>query len=96
MVLIQSMGLGKAIVVTRTPTICEYVTDGHDALLVPCGDVPALRAAILRLLDDRALREWLGHNARATFDTDLTTEGHLHRLIAAIGELQALCATTQM
>lgn len=87
MVLIQSMGMGKAIVVSRTPTICDYVTDGHDALLVPCADADALRAAIVRLLGDRALREWLGRNARATFDADLSTEGHLRRLLAAIAEL---------
>jgi glycosyltransferase involved in cell wall biosynthesis len=87
MVLIESMGMGKAIVVSRTPTISDYVSDGHNALLVPCADAPALRGAIERLLGDRALRERLGNNARSTFDSDLSTEGHMRRLLAAIAEL---------
>jgi glycosyltransferase involved in cell wall biosynthesis len=86
MVLVQSMGLGKAIVISRTPTTCDYVTDGHDALLVPCGDAAAMREAILKLLGDRELRVRLGSNARARFDAELSTEGHLRRLLAAIAE----------
>ena len=85
MVLIQSMGLGSAIIVTDTPTIRDYVTDGHDALLVPRGDVAALRAAILRLLGDAALRCRLAENARATYDASFSTGQHLQRLLAAIG-----------
>jgi len=87
MVLVQSMGMGKAIVISSTPTICDYVTHGHDALLVPCGDAAALHGAILLLLGDRELRVRLGGNARTTFDADLSTEGHLRRLLAAIAEL---------
>jgi len=84
MVLIQSMGMGKAIVASRTPGICDYVTDGHDALLVPCGDPDALRAAIALLLGDRTLRDRLGYNARATFEANLSTEGHMRKLLATI------------
>lgn len=86
MVLIQSMGLGSAIVVTDSPTIRDYVTDGHDVLLVPRGDAAALRAAIQRLLGDAVLRARLAGNARATYDANFSTQGHLQRLLAAIAE----------
>lgn len=88
MVLVQAMALGKAIVVTGTPTIRDYATDGHDALLVPRGDAPALRAAILRLLGDVALRIRLGGNAMQTYDARFGTEGHVHSLLAVIAGLE--------
>jgi glycosyltransferase involved in cell wall biosynthesis len=87
MVLVQAMALGKAIVVTGTPTIRDYATDGHDALLVPRGDAPALRAAILRLLGDAALRSRLGGNAMDTYDRKFGTEGNLLGVLAAITRL---------
>ncbi len=87
MVLIQAMGLGTAIVVTDTPTIRDYVTADHDVLLVPRGDVIALRTAILRLLEDAALRGRLAGNAQATFDANCTTNEHMQRLLTAIASL---------
>ena len=85
MVVIQSMGLGKAVIVTDTPTIRDYVTDGHDARLVPMGDADAMRAAIADLLSNPAKRARLGTNAMATFDVRLSTEGTLRGLLSAIG-----------
>ncbi len=89
MVLVQSMALGKAIVVTDTPTIRDYATDSHDALLVPRGDAVAMRTAILRLLGDAALRTRLGGAAMKTYDSRLGTEGHLNGVLTAIAALDA-------
>ena len=86
MVLIQSMGLGKAIIVTDTPTIRDYVTDRHDAWLVPMGDAAAMQEAILHLLQNPQECERLGRNARDTFDAKLSAEGHLRGLVNAINE----------
>jgi glycosyltransferase involved in cell wall biosynthesis len=86
MVLIQSMGLGKAIIVTDTPTIRDYVTDRHDAWLVPMGDAAAMQGAILHLLQNPQECERLGRNARDTFDAKLSAEGHLRGLVNAINE----------
>jgi phosphatidylinositol alpha-mannosyltransferase len=51
----------------ETPVICsdilgfrDVVKDGREALMVPCGDREALADAIVRLLDDEALRTRLG------------------------------------
>lgn len=64
-VLVQAMSSGKALVVSASPGIMEYVTDEVDALVVPCGDAAALRNAITRLLMDASLRQRLGLAARA-------------------------------
>lgn len=64
-VLVQAMSSGKAVVVSASPGVSEYVTDGVDALVVPCGDAAALRDAITRLLTDAPLRRCLGMAARA-------------------------------
>jgi glycosyltransferase involved in cell wall biosynthesis len=87
MVVIQAMALGKAIVVTRTPTIEDYVTDGEDALLVPPGDAKAMEQAIGRLLQDPSLRERLGRNAMARFERSYTTREHVRALVGLARDL---------
>lgn len=66
--LIEAMQAGLAIVASSCDGIPEDVTDGHDALLVPPGDVSALADALSRLLADPSLRLRLGREARATFE----------------------------
>ncbi|POX43208.1 glycosyltransferase family 4 protein [Streptomyces sp. Ru73] len=41
----------------------EIITDGHDGLLVPPGDVEGMTAALTRLVQDEALRRKLGGHA---------------------------------
>lgn len=84
MVLIQAMDLGRAVVVTDTPTIRDYVTNGHDALLVPPGNPAAMRDAVQQLLGDAGLRRLLGRNAQATFDRNHKTSGSLRQMLAVI------------
>lgn len=67
-VLLEAMALGKACVVTDTPGIRDYVTDGVDAVLVPPHDPDSLRDAIGDLLDDPARRKAIGDAARQTSD----------------------------
>ncbi len=63
--LFEAMASGKAIIATRTHVFNSYITDGINGLLVPEGDVEALRQSIKRLLADTALCEMLGKNSRA-------------------------------
>ncbi len=85
MVLIQSKALGRPTIVTDTPTIRDYVTDGVDALLVPLGEANAMRAAIERLAGDAELRARLGEAAMASYERDYGTRGFMSNLVAAIG-----------
>ena len=63
--LFEMMMSGCAIVATDTHTIRSYITHDENGLLVPERDPESLRAVIERLLNDEALRERLGNNARA-------------------------------
>jgi glycosyltransferase involved in cell wall biosynthesis len=60
----QAMAHARPVVATAVGGLAEAIEDGASGLLVPPGDVPALRAALERLLADAELRGRLGSAAR--------------------------------
>ncbi len=62
--LVEAMAMGKAIIITDTPTIRSYVEHDKTAILVPEGDPQALHEAIISLMDDPKKRQKLGKAAR--------------------------------
>jgi glycosyltransferase involved in cell wall biosynthesis len=60
----EAMSYGRAVVATDVGGLRDLVLDGETGLVVPPGDVDALRAALELLLADRELRRRLGANAR--------------------------------
>ena len=62
---IEAMAYGRPVVATAVGGIPQLVEDGRTGFLVPPGDVPALRAALERVLADRELRVRLGQAGRA-------------------------------
>jgi glycosyltransferase involved in cell wall biosynthesis len=62
----EALAMGKPIVATDADGLLDVLTHNRDALIVPKRDAPALAAAIVRTIDDAALRERLGAGARAT------------------------------
>jgi glycosyltransferase involved in cell wall biosynthesis len=67
MVVPESMRAGLAVVTTPTGAGLDVVRDGENGLLVPIGSAEAGTAAVLRLVDDDALRVRLA--TRAVADT---------------------------
>ncbi|WP_459711506.1 glycosyltransferase family 4 protein [Paraburkholderia sp. 2C] len=61
---IEAMSRGLPVVGTRVDGVPELIDDNVNGLLVPPHDCLALRTAIVRLLDDPALRARLGGEAR--------------------------------
>ncbi|MGC8951910.1 glycosyltransferase family 4 protein, partial [Chloroflexus sp.] len=53
---LEGMVAGVPVISTNIPVINELIRDGEDGLLIPYNDAAALATAILRLLDDHALR----------------------------------------
>ena len=86
-VLLESMALGKPVVVTRNLGTVDYVRDGENALLVPAGDHQSLASAVQRLLNDDALARQLGNQARADIAEHYDIEAHARLRIKAIEEL---------
>jgi glycosyltransferase involved in cell wall biosynthesis len=78
------MAHGRPVVAGAVGGLLDLVVDGETGLLVEPRDVPALRAALDRLLGDAELRRRLGGNARKrarehfSWDrvTDLTIEAY--------------------
>ncbi|MEP6893344.1 MAG: glycosyltransferase, partial [Gaiellaceae bacterium] len=60
----EAMAYARPVIATAVGGLPDAVVDGETGLLVPPGDVPALRSALERLLGDAALRDRLGANAR--------------------------------
>ena len=79
----EYMSQGRPVVVTNNGGQCEYVADGSNGLLVTPGDVEALARALSSLAADPALRQRLGHQARADFDDHLSYD-HFYQQINAI------------
>jgi glycosyltransferase involved in cell wall biosynthesis len=61
---LEAMAAGRPVVASAVGGLKDLVVDGDTGLLVPAGDVPALRQALERLLADPELRERLGRQAR--------------------------------
>ncbi|NLU73931.1 glycosyltransferase family 4 protein [Streptomyces sp. HNM0575] len=72
MTIVEAMRCGLPVVATDCPHgPKEIIRDGEDGLLVPTGDVGAISGALLRLIDDDALRLRMGSaalTASARFD----------------------------
>jgi glycosyltransferase involved in cell wall biosynthesis len=61
----EGMSRGKAVIGTWPGGHADMIVDGETGILVPAGDVGALREAMQRLVDDEGLRTRLGDAARA-------------------------------
>lgn len=95
MVIIQTLAYGKPAVVTRTPTVSEYLEDGRTALFVERHNAGQMRGAIARLAADRALRERLGEAALAEYERRFSQAAVMRNIIAAIQQHCALIGPKQ-
>ena len=74
LVLLEAASLGIPSVTTPVGAIPEVFTDQRTALFVAPGDINALAAAILRMIDEPDLRALIGRNAKRLFDTSHSIE----------------------
>ncbi|HAT68016.1 MAG TPA: hypothetical protein DCS20_00135 [Candidatus Yonathbacteria bacterium] len=72
--LVEAMAMGKAVIVTRTPTTESYVTHGVNGILVEPKNVDGLRTAIQDLLANDEKRKTLGRNARVFVENNCDVE----------------------
>jgi len=76
-VLLESMCMGKAVIVTRSRGIAQYVKDGETALLVEQGDEAGLRAAIEHLWAHPEEARRLGQNGRQWVEDELNLDRYV-------------------
>jgi rhamnosyl/mannosyltransferase len=90
MVQLEAMACGKAVVSTLLPTGVPWVNrDRETGLVVRPQDVPALRAALARLVHDPQLRAEMGARGRARVLADFTVQRMIERTTALYGSLVA-------
>jgi glycosyltransferase involved in cell wall biosynthesis len=88
---LEAMAMGKAVVVTRSTGIADYVAHGETVLTVPAGVPAELRDAILTLLEDAQQRRRLGTNARQAIEEQMNLDVYVERIA---GIVRATLATT--
>lgn len=87
--LLEAQALGVPSVAFDCPTGPAEILDDETGVLVPPGDVPALAAALARLLADPALRARMGRAAIARSRSRFSPEAHDARWIALVREVAA-------
>lgn len=91
LVQLEAHASGTPVVSTRLTTGVPFVNaDGVTGLTVPPGDVEALAGALRRLIEDRALRERLGAQARERARREFTIARMVDDTLAVYGEAVAL------
>lgn len=70
MSLLEAMAAEVPVVASRAGGIPDIVRDGENGLLFPSGDIPALAAALDRVLADPGLAQRLARAGRATVERD--------------------------
>jgi alpha-maltose-1-phosphate synthase len=84
---IEAMASGTPAVCSRIGGVPEVVDHGHTGILVPPGDVDALRDGLAMLLDDRVRRERMGRAARDMACARFTWEACARRCLESYDTL---------
>jgi glycosyltransferase involved in cell wall biosynthesis len=83
MVAREAMAYGRPVVASAVGGLVDAVEAEVTGLLVPSGDVAALRAAVARLMGDSGLRDRLGTQARARVASGVKASSELAVVLAA-------------
>ena len=78
--IMQAMATSLPVISTPVGAIAEVVEDAVTGLLVPARDVPALKAAMARLMSDAALRQRMGTAARQAAEAGMGVDRMLDRM----------------
>ncbi len=78
--LLEAMGAGLPVITTPVGAIPELVEDGVHGLLIKPGDYHALAEKVVRLLEDRALRDSMSRANRERIRASYTPEVAMTRL----------------
>jgi glycosyltransferase involved in cell wall biosynthesis len=82
----EAMAHGRAVIASDVGGLRDLVVDGETGLLVPPRDIPALRAALERLLGDSELRRRLGARARERVRSYCSWEAVTDAAVAAYAD----------
>ena len=78
--ILEASAMGRALVVSESDSIKDFVVPNETCLMVPCGDHRALRAAIQRLVDEPETCARLGANGRRFMEENFSQSIFADRL----------------
>jgi glycosyltransferase involved in cell wall biosynthesis len=81
LVLLESMASGTAVVCTDVGGMPEYVAHGRTGLVVPPNNPPALRAAVMRFVNDPDFAARIGAAGRAEVEKEYTWQRVVDRTL---------------
>ena len=87
LVAVEAMALGKPVIASHVGALPEIVMDGQTGLLVPPGDVRALREAIMRVSEDPVFATKLGRAGRQRAEHLYAPEIHYQKLLEIYNEV---------
>jgi glycosyltransferase involved in cell wall biosynthesis len=87
LVLLEAWANGAANVGYRAGGVAEVIRHEQDGLLVPCGDVAGLAAALIRLIDDSDLRRRLGSSGQERTRREFRWQDKLELVRKVYGEV---------
>jgi glycosyltransferase involved in cell wall biosynthesis len=84
--MLEGMAMGKAVIVSKAAGQTDVIEHNVNGLYVPPGDPPALRQAILHLLDHPEDAARLGRAARQTVESTMSLDRWVDRVASLIEE----------
>ncbi len=85
--ILEAMAAGLAVVATPVGGVPDVFADGVNGRLAPPGDVPALAAAIVQLLDDAPARQAMGQHNRQQAVAQFAVPPYAQRLLEVYHEV---------
>ncbi|MGO4192038.1 glycosyltransferase family 4 protein [Arthrobacter sp. YAF17] len=89
-VILEGMAMGRPVISTRTAGQIDVIQDGETGMLVPPGDVAALRAKIEMILNDPHAAEDMGRRGRAYVEKYHRLEDFIEHVRASTEELAGM------
>jgi len=85
--LLEAMSMGKPVIASNVGGLAEVIKDRETGILVPPGDTAAIKEAIMEILSNKDLAEFLGANARS-----FVTKNHAWKdFVSRIVDLYSHC-----
>lgn len=89
-VILDAMALGKPVISTETTGTVDYIRNGINGILVPTGNVKALKDAINTITADNDLYKNISINALESIKQHHTFDGYTDRILQAAKEIMKM------
>jgi len=80
----EYMATGRPIIASDLAALKEVLRDGHNAVLVPCGDIEKWKTAVGVLISNKSLAAKIGRNARNDVESKYTWDIRVKKILEAL------------